>query len=102
MMVWVAWLLGFSSTTIAVRSVIAAQKRQPRWTHATILSVNSLLIGSGILLGIYWPLVTLPMIALSWCLLIAAPPAKHLKRVGWTLVFGTIATAVLVIQYGPV
>ena len=102
MMVWIAWLLGFASTTIAVRSVIAAQKRQPRWTHTTILGLISLIIGFCIALEIYWPLVTLPMIALSWCLLIARPPAKHLKRVGWTLVVGTIATALLVIRYCPV
>ena len=102
MMVWAAWLLGFSSTTIAVRSVIAAQKREPRWAHTTILCVTSLLIGAGVVLRIDWPLVTLPMIVPSWYLLFAPPPTRHLKRVGWTLVICTIATAGFVIYYCPV
>ena len=102
MMVWAAWLLGFSATTIAVRSVIAAQKREPRWAHTTILCVISLLIGAGAVLRIYWPLVTLPMIVPSWYLLIAPPPAKYLKRVGWTLVICTIATAALMVYRCPV
>lgn len=100
--VWAAWLLGFSSTTIAVRSVIAAQKRQSRRAHATILGLISAIIASGLAFEIYLPLVTLPMIALSWYLFVAPPPARYLKRVGWTLVAGTIATALLVILNYPV
>jgi hypothetical protein len=101
LMIWGTWLLGFSSTTIAVRSVIAAQKRQPRWIHTTVLCAITLVIGFATAVEIYLPLVTLPMVLLSWYLLFVPPPAKYLKRVGWTLVAATVATAVLLIQNSP-
>lgn len=99
--IWAAWLLGFSASTIAVRSVIAAQKRQPRTVHVSILTAISLVIGSAAMLNVYWPLATLPLTGLSWYLLISPPRPKHLKRVGWTLVVGTLATALLMIQNVP-
>jgi len=39
------------------------------------------------------PIATLPMLVMSWYLTLDPPPAKQLKRVGWTLVVGTIASA---------
>ena len=38
-------------------------------------------------------IVTLPMLAMSWFLLFAPPSAKHLKRVGWTMVVCTVTSA---------
>jgi hypothetical protein len=99
--IWAAWLLGFSASTIAVRSVIAAQKRQPRTVHVSILAAISLLIGIAAMLSIYWPLATLPMTGLSWYLIVSPPRPIHLKRVGWTLVVSTLATALLMIQNVP-
>jgi len=46
--------------------------------------------------GTWLPLATLPMIAASWLLMVWPPPARQLKRVGWTLVVATIATATIV------
>ena len=97
---WVIWVLGFLSTTIAVRSVIAAQKRQPRWLHATILITITTAIAIGTFFRAHWVLATIPMVAASWCLIVASPPAKYLKQVGWTLVGATVATGIL-IGLGP-
>ncbi len=93
MTLWTAWLLGFWATTVAVRSVIAAQKRRPRLLHTSILTTVTLPVGIAMAMGNLWPLVTLPMIALSWYLHISPPPAKQIKRVGWTLVAGTLLSA---------
>lgn len=95
--VWGVWLVGFGATTLAVRSVIAAQKRQSRWLHTSALAILSLLVTLGCIASQYWLLASLPMLALSWYLLWAPPPAKHLKRVGWTLVAGTALSATLIV-----
>ena len=96
-LVWAVWLLGFVSTTLAVRGVIAAQKRQPRTLHWTGLGLTTVAIAGPAWAGIWLPLATLPMIAASWLLMAWPPPAKYLKRVGWTLVAGTIVTATIIV-----
>jgi len=47
-------------------------------------------------------LASLPMLCASWYLLLAPPPAKQLRRIGWTLVAVTVATAIcmLAINFG--
>lgn len=94
---WATWLIGFAATTMAVRGVIAAQKRHSRSVHWTALAGLSLLVSGLTLAGFRLPIATLPMIAMSWYLMLYPPPAKQLKRVGWTLVVETIASAVWMI-----
>lgn len=92
--VWGTWLIGFTSTTIAVRSVIASQKRQSRLFHTAVLTLITLAVLSATLSSQFLlPLAAAPMLLMSWILLGLPPPAKHLKRVGWTLVSCTMATA---------
>lgn len=95
--VWATWLLGFAATTMAVRGVIAAQKRHSRLVHWTAMLGLTLLVVGLTLAGFRLPIATLPMLAMSWYLMLDPPPAKQLKRVGWTLVVGTIASAVWMI-----
>ena len=90
---WGTWLIGFGATTLAVRGVIASQKRQSRAIHWGVIAGLSIAVAALTWAGFQIPIVTLPMISMSWYLLYAPPPAKQLKRVGWTLVGGTFATA---------
>ncbi len=96
--IWFTWLLGFSATTFAVRSVIAAQKQQPRLAHGMILIGVTLLAGIGAVIYTRHPLAIIPMLVASWYLYFRPPPAKYLKRVGWSLVAATLASAVIVVQ----
>ena len=92
---WGTWLIGFSSTTTAVRSVIASQKRQSLHIHIAALSSLTLAVLTATLSGRFnLPIATTPMLLLSWYLIWAPPPARFLKRVGWTLVAGTISTSI--------
>lgn len=91
---WCTWLIGFASTTMAVRGVIAAQKRKSRWLYWSSLAALSLAVAALTAAGYRIPIITLPMIAMSWYLMISPPPAKQLKRVGWALVLGTVASAI--------
>ncbi|EMB17481.1 YwiC-like family protein [Rhodopirellula europaea] len=90
---WATWLIGFAATTMAVRGVIAAQKRQSRWVHWTMMAGLSGLVAGLTAVSFRLPIATLPMLAMSWYLMFDPPPAQQLKRVGWTLVVGTIASA---------
>ena len=95
--IWVTWLLGFTATTFVVHSVIAAQKRTPRGVYAAILVTVSLVVAVDIALRVNGFAAILPMLAVSWFLYFRPPPARHLRRVGWTLVAATIAAALLII-----
>ncbi|MEM9644018.1 MAG: YwiC-like family protein [Planctomycetota bacterium] len=91
---WVTLAIGFTSTTVAVRGVIATQKRQPCELHFTILGAISVIIGGLVATGYSLVWATLPMLCMSWSLLLRPPPTRYLKRVGWTLVGGTLASAI--------
>jgi hypothetical protein len=98
---WLTWLIGFSCTTVAVRGVIAVQKCQPTDLMWIVLIALSLLVAINALGPLDLALATLPMIAISWYLMLRPPPTKYLKRVGWSLVAGTAVTALLVITLSP-
>ncbi|MBB3208211.1 hypothetical protein FHS27_004038 [Rhodopirellula rubra] len=91
--VWSTWLIGFGATTMAVRGVIAAQKRRSKILHWSCLIAFSLLTGVLIAVGHSLAITVVPMLVMSVYLLLYPPPARHLKRVGWTLVGGTVASA---------
>jgi hypothetical protein len=91
--VWLAWLFGFGATTLAVRGVIASQKRQSRTIHQAALGGLSLVVAVLTLSGFTLPIVTLPMIAMSWYLMFDPPHARQLKRIGWTLLASTFLSA---------
>lgn len=94
---WAVWLTGFAATTCAVRGMMAKQKHHSRRLHLCSLAFLSGLIATGVFDHTLWLLVTLPMLAVSWYLLLWSPPLKHLNRVGWTMVGGTLSTAVLAV-----
>ncbi|QDT09634.1 YwiC-like family protein [Planctomycetes bacterium K23_9] len=91
---WCDWLIGFAATTMTVRGVIAAQKRQSRMIHWIAVAGLSILVGYLTFRAFALPIATLPMLLMSWHLMHDPPHAKQLKRVGWTLVAGTIASAI--------
>ncbi|WP_413431992.1 YwiC-like family protein [Crateriforma spongiae] len=98
LLVWLVWLLGFASTTLAVRAVIAIQKRQTTvasWIGLEFTTAATI----GLVVNQVWlPLAAVPMIAGGWGLMFWPPPAKHLRRVGWTLVAATMLTALGIIS----
>ncbi|MGB7329629.1 MAG: YwiC-like family protein [Rubripirellula sp.] len=93
MQLWAVWLIGFTSTTMAVRGVIAAQKRSSRLTYWAAILTLMALSGGLTFAGYPVAIVLAPMLVMSLLLLIYPPPAKQIKRVGWALVVGTVATA---------
>lgn len=95
--IWTIWLIGFTSTTVAMHAMIAAQKRRSRVVHWSAFLSIVLVVAVSATTGITWPLVSIPMIAMSAYLMRWPPPARQLKTVGWSLVVGTIASAISMI-----
>lgn len=98
--IWLVWLLGFSATTLAVRGVIAAQKRKPRSIYLAVFGLLTV-----VLLGLAVSshprvLVAMPMWTMSVYVLAWPPPAKYLWRVGWSSLGCTLATAVVLLVVG--
>lgn len=95
--IWSVWLIGFSSTTVAVRAVIAAQKRRPRTIH--LVCLIALTVGTIMATRSFgwWLLISAPLVSAGWYLFICPPPATKLRRIGWTLVAMTMATAALIV-----
>lgn len=91
--IWCTWMIGFTATTLAVRGVIASQKRQSRLVPWCVIASLSGLVAGLALVDFTLPIATLPMLTMSWYLLLFPPPAKQLRQIGWTLVAGTLATA---------
>ncbi|MEZ6081577.1 MAG: hypothetical protein R3C56_39680 [Pirellulaceae bacterium] len=62
--IWTAWMIGFAATTLAVRSVIAAQKRKSRSIHWAGIS-TSLVLAALTVSPYSLAIVTLPMLVMS-------------------------------------
>ncbi len=95
--IWLTWLIGFAATTIAVRGVIAAQKRRSTSLYLAVVLGLSVIVAVLATIQHSRTIAALPMLVISAYLVLQPPPAKHLKRVGWTLVFGTVCTALWMI-----
>ncbi len=94
---WAVWLVGFAATTLGVRGMMSNQKHKSRRLHILMLSGLTLLIAMGAMNNTTWTLVTLPMVAYSWYLLIAPPPLKKIRQSGWMMVIAAMSTALMTI-----
>ena len=95
--IWGTFLVGFLATTSAVHGVIAAQKKQNRLGQWFTLISLSLLVMITLAVADTPVIAAFPMLVMSWYLVVFPPPAKHLRRVGWSLVAGTVASAIWLI-----
>ncbi len=98
---WAAWVAASSAASVCVRVTIASIK--PTTTAADIRMHDALLVvalgsfAAGVLYGhrFWWAL--LPMFVCAVALRIARPHPRHLKRIGWALIFANVLSATLII-----
>jgi hypothetical protein len=102
--IWLGWSLGFAATVLAVRRVIARNKRRPArsdriagWTLAPALVVAAVACAA---IGARLPGIAIaaPLAALAAVLVIAHPAATRLRAIGVAIVVaaaGSGAVAVL-------
>lgn len=91
---------GMASASIAVRAVIAQTRNPPAGAERAgaavfAIAANAALLGLSSKLAdaaVVW--TALPLTISSIILAVIAPQARHLRRVGWTLIAATAATAV--------
>jgi hypothetical protein len=100
----VVFAAGMASASIAVRAVIARTRNPPAFAAragavAVAIAVNAALVhpyfGSFVDRAAVW--TALPLTASSIGLALAAPGARHLRRVGWALIAATLATAIALV-----
>lgn len=102
---WFVLTLGFWAATLAVRAIIARQRREPTAllrAGALLLAAASPWIATAIagkfLLHPWLWIATLPLSGLATVLAAFPPPARRLREAGWALIAASaIATAILVV-----
>jgi hypothetical protein len=96
---WGIWAAVFIAGTLAVRALIARTRRQPAWPEA----LASALVSAGAFAGALWlvqldrlpPGVLVAFVPTTLAAGVLGVPgitARHLRRVGWTLVTASIGT----------
>ncbi len=93
---WATWALAFGVTTAAVHCVLARHKKR---SSVRALSSAAVLTAMAIFLMTRWSVVlaAVPMVLLAWFLIVRPPHARHLRRVGWTLLTCGVLTSVIAV-----
>ncbi|MFO0925375.1 MAG: YwiC-like family protein [Pirellulales bacterium] len=96
---WVVWCIGQAVCIVAVRSVIASQRKS---LQCTIPRVNDLIqcilttLGIGLAILSPFPFVAcLPMVVAASYLRLFPPSVRSIRRVGWSLVAANLTCAVM-------
>lgn len=99
-LVGAAWIVAFTASTAAVRLVIARHKTGVR--DRLLLAVAGAATVGLLALAVATPLglAAAPMVVAGWFLIARPPHPRNLRRVGWTLVACSTATAVLAVVLG--
>lgn len=103
-MLAVLWLLAFVLTTTAVRGVAhrtrdqGARLRLAAFTLLLVAAVVTALTQAALLPGWLWPCL-LPTALPVLYLVLRPPHARHMRRVGWSLMGSSVLTLVLVLYY---
>jgi hypothetical protein len=93
---WLVWTLAFGAATGGVRWLLSRHKGKPDRAAPALLVVTTVvtLAGAGRLTIL---LAAVPQLLVAWGLVLARPHARHLKRVGWTLMVASLVTAVALV-----
>jgi len=94
----------FVAATVSVRAVIARTRTPPALAAraaAVVVALGSLaalaLLGSMRIVSAVAPLAALPACLVAFAAALAAPSARHLRAIGWTLIATTLAAAALLV-----
>jgi hypothetical protein len=92
LLVWAAWVIAFTTSTSAVRWVISAHKGQR--AHDGLVTAFIATSAAAALTTQSWIfLAASPYLLASWILIARPPSTRHIRRVGWTLIFSGVLTA---------
>lgn len=91
------WAVALSAGTAAVRWVIARHRNGASDPLLLAILVGATAIGAAV--ATRYAIVTAagPMVVAAWVLIARPPHPRHLRRVGWTLIASSTATAALLV-----
>ena len=98
---WIVFTLGYWAATLAVRGSIARQRREPsaaaRIAAAALATASPFIVHGIPSTGAWLWTATLPLSMLATVVAVVLPPARHLRRVGWTLIAASAVAAGVVV-----
>jgi YwiC-like protein len=94
-----AWWAGFAASTVAVRGVIARQKGHEEKTLLALAAVTVAFCAAGLLPKPLGPRLLCGgvLVACAWAVQLAKPHPRELRRLGWILVGGGVATTAVLL-----
>lgn len=100
---WLAWVLGFSSATLAVQVLLArARGASPDpglRAAALVTGLGTLAVGLSLRTSVPWavPAAVAPLALSSLAVIVLRVSPRRLKRVGWTVLAASVLAAVLLV-----
>lgn len=97
----IAWAIGLSAATVAVRGILAARKHgaEPSRTTALVLLLPALAAALAMLGAIpAWPVLSsLPVVAVASYIALRPPHPRSLHAVGWSLLTATVISGAAIV-----
>jgi hypothetical protein len=100
---WAAWVLGFACATVAVEVVMARARRSRidpgRMGAAVVLALAGAAVAAFVAgrATSALPLGVAPLALVSLLVILGGPTPRRLKRVGWTALAASLATAAILV-----
>jgi len=100
---WLAWVLGFAAATLAVRVLLAQARGEPGDPGGrSALAVAALALlptGLAARTAVPWavPAAVAPLAIAALAIVALRPSPRRLKRVGWTILAASLATAAVLV-----
>lgn len=96
-LIWAVWWIALAASTVSVRSVISRGRGEPLdwgfWTVGAIV----LLAAFGVTSQSWIGMGAGPMLLVNGWLVLRPPPPRHLRKVGWALMFSSVLTTGLIV-----
>jgi hypothetical protein len=100
---WLAWVLGFAAVTLAVQVLLARARGEARDPGARsamlVVALAALAAGLAARTTVPWtvPAAVAPLALAALAVIGLRPSPRHLKRVGWTILAASLASAAVLV-----
>lgn len=88
------WAAGFGLATVGVREAMRQAREPGQATRLPLVAPAAAVVALGVSAALGWwlPLAVVPFVAASAQLIVAPPPPRHIRRVGWALIGASALT----------
>lgn len=100
---WITWVLGFAAATLAVQVLLVRARGGPHdpgaRASALVAGLAALAVALALRTSLPWvvPVAVAPLALAALAVILLRVPPRQLKRVGWTVLWASLLTAVLLV-----